>query len=566
MGRFLNKRITVTGKLVVKNALHIGGSDTELYADMMLARNGRGQIYLPATSLAGPIRAWWERAFAVKRKENWAWGPEHQDRAGHQDRKDAGFASMFRIDDAPLVDEDYSEIRDHVGIDRCSGTAADGIKFDREIVPEGSRFEFCLTLEIPAEGADGEELEPRLGALLKALEDGKIRFGGAKTRGLGVASLQYGKALVERVCDKNALLGVLLKPETPDAGAYDKLKENAPEPKASSLLTITINWESVLPVMMKDGRQGFNIDMIPLTTGRGDDVRMVLTGSGIKGVIRAHSERIVRTLQGDNVELYNWEKDDFSKRIVPDDIINRLYGAKGERDKNAKYGMGAVFVEDCFPEKGQAIPREIITELLTDKAKEDKDKTLRVLEILGRKAKEDKRTDEERARRKIATEGIYPAQHNAIDRWTGGAADSALYSVLEPALTKGEIRIEVDLCRITGRKDKQKTIDPKKEDKRRKAALALLLITLRDFKSGLLPIGFGTNRGLGAIEVSSINFSMVQTTGWPLLDGELEELKENMGEEWQALEEAWEFGVEEIEKSASHRKKANADSNREDAA
>ena len=62
-----------------------------------------------------------------------------------------------------------------------------------------------------------------------------------------------------------------------------------------------------------------------------------------------------------------------------------------------------------------------------------------------------------------------PAMHVAIDRWTGGAADSFLYSVLEPvAVDWPEIELCVDLDRLA----------PKEN---RDAALALLLLTLKDF-------------------------------------------------------------------------------------
>jgi len=81
------------------------------------------------------------------------------------------------------------------------------------------------------------------------------------------------------------------------------------------------------------------------------------------------------------------------------------------------------------------------------------------------------------------------AFHVAVDRWTGGASDGALYSVLEPYGVKWEpIRLRLDPHRIP-----EALRDP---------ATALLLLVLDSFACGRIPLGFGTNRGLGALAAS----------------------------------------------------------------
>ena len=88
----------------------------------------------------------------------------------------------------------------------------------------------------------------------------------------------------------------------------------------------------------------------------------------------------------------------------------------------------------------------------------------------------------------------YPATHVAIDRWTGGAAEHFLYGILEPwGITWPAMRLSVDLGRMP--------------DDQRPAALALLLLTLRDLAQQRIPIGFAGNRGMGAITVSTIRLS-----------------------------------------------------------
>jgi hypothetical protein len=85
----------------------------------------------------------------------------------------------------------------------------------------------------------------------------------------------------------------------------------------------------------------------------------------------------------------------------------------------------------------------------------------------------------------------------AIDRWTGGAADAFLYSVLEPhAVRWHPIELALDLGRVA-----QEVWSP---------AVALLLLVLSDLARGVLPLGFATNRGLGSLEVSEVTVEVEQ--------------------------------------------------------
>lgn len=94
------------------------------------------------------------------------------------------------------------------------------------------------------------------------------------------------------------------------------------------------------------------------------------------------------------------------------------------------------------------------------------------------------------------------AYHVAVDRWTGGAAESFLYTVLEPHRVAWEpLRLTVDLARLAGTN--------------RLPAVALLLLVLRDLSQGRLPLGFATHRGMGAVQVSSVTVTP-KGTGDPL--------------------------------------------------
>jgi CRISPR/Cas system CSM-associated protein Csm3 (group 7 of RAMP superfamily) len=96
------------------------------------------------------------------------------------------------------------EVRNGVGIDRDTETASDGLLYDYEVVPAGTRFGFALGAENMADW--------QLGMLLLALapwERGEAQVGGFRSRGLGYVRLEeasYGYTTVGGADDVIALL------------------------------------------------------------------------------------------------------------------------------------------------------------------------------------------------------------------------------------------------------------------------------------------------------------------------------------------------------------------------
>ncbi len=78
-----------------------------------------------------------------------------------------------------------TQIRDGVGIDRDSERAREGIKYDFEVVPPQTMFDFRLNLENPSERDLG------LVALgLQEFINGQVPLGGIRSRGLGFCHLE----------------------------------------------------------------------------------------------------------------------------------------------------------------------------------------------------------------------------------------------------------------------------------------------------------------------------------------------------------------------------------------
>lgn len=514
MAANIRQRLVLQGSLVATTPIHVGGFGDDVDTDLPLARNGQGQWYIPGTSLAGALRQWCYRLMG-DRATRQAWGFQQ---AEH------GCASFITVEDAIVENAGQlvNEIRDHVGIDRQWGCAAAGIKFDRAILPRGTRLPFRLAVQV-VEASDrsshdwltaievacpelpeldrGNSLTPALAivALLKqALENEHIRIGAAKTRGLGRVKLEHGKILLEDWATKDGILTVVES----NAG-----REVSPTVRVVPLsgpghyvplssLAITVKWHPVGPIMVKSGYDGVAADMLPLVSYIDGKVALVLPGSSIKGAMRAHAERIVRTVLDTHALTRCTYKEDDRRRFldaldVP--LVNELFGRRGERTQSSPThaqsyneedeaqnthgvdgnrgewlpGLGALAVDDCFGcdsckvEQWQAI-----------EAAENDVELRKVLQ----QANLDKWCE---------------AYHVAIDRWLGSAAESMLYTVLEPHDTRWEpIRLSVDLARLP--------------DDRRLAAVALLLFVLQDFVNDRVPLGFATHRGMGSTFVTEL--------------------------------------------------------------
>ncbi|MCA9742059.1 hypothetical protein KC734_10995 [candidate division KSB1 bacterium] len=114
-------------------------------------------------------------------------------------------ASPVYFHDAPVNEDSWiglTQVRDGVGIDRDSGRAVDRIKYDYEIVPPDTVFDFSLTVE----SGDGKTLG-LVALALHELKNGNIPLGGIRTRGLGRCDLQ--NATVQYI-DFNDLKSYLL--------------------------------------------------------------------------------------------------------------------------------------------------------------------------------------------------------------------------------------------------------------------------------------------------------------------------------------------------------------------
>ena len=199
--------IKLDGPVLIKSGIETGSGPDMTFVKVF--RNGGEEVYLPGSSLKGMLRSHAERITRTLAPDNpsAACDPFKTD-CGETDKgkkanssvyKDCclvcklfgstGFAGRLATEDA------YSDgrapnpqQRDGVGIDRFTGGAARGAKFDLEVINEGM---FATAMHIR-----NFELWQLglLGFVLQDLKDGFIRIGFGKSRGFGKVSGEIKRA------------------------------------------------------------------------------------------------------------------------------------------------------------------------------------------------------------------------------------------------------------------------------------------------------------------------------------------------------------------------------------
>ncbi|MFV2124710.1 RAMP superfamily CRISPR-associated protein [Micromonospora sp. LOL_013] len=548
MSRQVAIRWELTGVLVAKAAVHIGGLDAGP-AQLVQARDGAGRPLLPGTALAGVIRSALRGAGSP---DSVLWGlPSDAD-------GDGGQASWVRVDDAPALDSPHVEVRDHVSIDRFHGAAAKGHLFSREVLAAGTRFAFRMVVDAPADG-DAAAAQTLVEAVAAQLRGPGISVGAATTRGLGLVRLTDA---VRRKSDLATQAGMLAALRT--GGEPVGLPPADPDQVPAGVLRIVVPWRPHGPLAVQVSSDGDVVSAFPLTGRDGAGIHLELPGSSIKGVLRSHAERITRTVTGKSAP------EDFLDQMRADglDSVAALFGtaaARDSRDRDQPTGRrGALQVATCTSEAtlpaAQWNAVRLLQQRLGDGAgggveigkkpdnrrsrrRREKDKPQAAGDTANTAGKDgtEREADVHRValgRLQLAVDELNRgvkdikfmiAHHVAVDRWTGGAADALLFATLEPHATgdKAWQPITLDL-RVNELGPAPSKPDPGSEQDGRcappeqLAALALLLLVLRDLCDGWLGFGHGTTRGAGGVRVDAdkVRFTAGSMTGWfSCLDG-----------------------------------------------
>jgi CRISPR/Cas system CSM-associated protein Csm3 (group 7 of RAMP superfamily) len=424
MSKLYNYRFVAQIVLEATTPLKTASGKSDFFVDAPVLKDWNGLPMILGTSIAGVLRKEFEESEA-----NEIFG------------KDNG--SRLLVSNAHLLDEnqnlhqslgvpksDFLEkynnlpLREHTAIDE-KGVAKEHSKFDEEVVFAGSRFKFEL------EFLGDEEDEPTWQKILSLLNSPLFRLGGGSTKGFGemkvISCLEstyiIGKNYQDKPSDLNKSVGVDKKIENKDNYCIYKI--------------------NIKPDSFFSFGAGFGdneVDDIPVTEeivkwnkeGKGDfsNKQILLPASSLKGALSHRVAFHFNKLEKHFIETI--DKDPIEYVGENNKAVATIFGAS----KSHKYeGKGKALFSDIF--------------------KEFNENEVKIFD------------------------------HVKIDRFTGGAIDSALYNEKVIA-QQDEWNIEIILANEL-------------EDAHIKEAFEN---TLDDLCSGMLPLGGKVNRGHGIFEGS----------------------------------------------------------------
>jgi len=179
-------RTVFVGELVQETGLSTGGRDGDLYADAIMARDGKGRPLLRGTGLAGAL-------LAVLDDFNVEIPKCISRRVPDAPREEDSAESLWLVRHAHLITNSAEPmVRPNVAIHPWTGAAVDGLYFSTEVLPRGTRWRLIIeTDDWRDKDSNDEQKANRLLALaLREWEEARCWLGRSPARGLGWARLK----------------------------------------------------------------------------------------------------------------------------------------------------------------------------------------------------------------------------------------------------------------------------------------------------------------------------------------------------------------------------------------
>lgn len=433
--------------------LAVGCGEKDILTDALVATDVNGLPYIPGTAIAGVVRHMIEEVKPADFNINQIFG--------FQDKKD-GCGSEIIFTEAKILNskgevvdgmnlkakedsllKQYDElpIRQHARINDKGVTDKAG-KFDEQVCFAGTRF--CFELEMVAKG----ETIDNFNKILKQVQSQTFRIGGGSRSGFGkikVVDLQTRRLDLENDKDLQSYLGK----SSNLAEIWDGWEKQIAEEKPSNgWITYELHLQPEDFFLFGSGFGDDEVDMTPVkekkvkwnkegTKGELSDELVLIPATSVKGAL-AHRVAFHYN-KFNHVYAENFTTDGERDKVVGknNEAVKALLGSEGEKDADNKM---------INQQRGNLLFSDVIKDELTDES----DKIL---------------------------------NHVAIDRFTGGAIDGALFSEKTTYGKNQEFKLTILA--------NEKVL---KDDKEVQDSLEVAMI---DICKGLLPLGGGVNRGNG---------------------------------------------------------------------
>jgi CRISPR/Cas system CSM-associated protein Csm3 (group 7 of RAMP superfamily) len=470
-------------EIEAETPLALGSGERDVMTDRLVTTDVNGLPYIPGTALAGVLR----NAFSLtvnKKTINSLFGYSEEEEKklykGKKEReKDNGQGSRLILSSAQMVSKDgkvidglqpidFSDtfyanfqnlpIRQHVRISH-KGAAEEGGKFDEQVVYKGTRFSF--EMELAGNDNDKESWEKLLAEIINPV----FRLGGGTRKGFGAIKVTDFKSEALRLTDEEDLNRYLEKTSELD----DKFWDNVLSSK-SSLFSSSSGWIKYELKLTPDdfflfgsgfGSEDGSADMSYVTEkvidwesgeGKFTEEKVLIPATSVKGAL-AHRTAFhfnkAQKVFADKIEEQGFCQSLIQKGYwIPDHC--QKFNSNKKEDVLKMIAEGNPAVRTLFGYSANDEDGQRGNVLFSDIFLADKDKNKQKL-----------------------------LNHVAIDRFTGGAMDGALFSE-EVTATKEQFTLNIFL----------------KEDVKAEY-LQAFECALNDLCTGMLPLGGGTMRGHG---------------------------------------------------------------------
>lgn len=337
----VTERLIVTGKLLFTSPVLFQAGDEEGLTDFVILRDETSrQPLLPGASLAGALRNYLHAGL-----------PKIDPNSLDQNTVDTLFGSIkgsdslrsWLIVEEALGTDAGTEIRDGVKIDPSTQTAEDEGKYDMEMLASGTSFDIGFELLLPSDSKfKPSAMRTLFYAALHALEKGQIRLGAKKNRGFGQCKVQDWQVHRYVLNKKQDVIRWLkndrANPESQDT-LYEKLGlETKPKLPASKKCSISIQLGVKKTMMVRSYSSAPDQpDMVHL---RNHAQELILPGTSIAGVLRAHARRIAALKLGED---------------KGDVLVNDMFGSQEHDLKGRLRGSRLVVSESSIQNPGPEI-------------------------------------------------------------------------------------------------------------------------------------------------------------------------------------------------------------------
>ncbi|WP_418179161.1 RAMP superfamily CRISPR-associated protein [Aliarcobacter lanthieri] len=415
-----------------KTALKIGSGNADYLQDSPIQKDWNGLPMILGTSLTGVLRKYFDETLANK-----IFGS-------------GDLGSKTIISNALLLDE-KREVNETLLLEKSEflqnfivlpirdhnamsdkGVTIKNAKFDEEVIFKGTRFKFSIEML----DSSKEEFEK----VLDLLYTNSFRIGAGSTKGFGqieVIEITYDEfeANIEKYIKFSSSLN-----ETGLSQTYKKEKSNDEKYVKYELLLTPDDF-----FMFGSGFGDDEADMTPVYEKVVDyknkklsEKRVLIPASSVKGAISHRT-----TYHYNSLNDFFIENEDETKKPV--EVVEAIFGAKKDKDKNGF--KGNILISDVY---------------------------------LNQTNEKDNKVFE----------------HVSIDRFTGGAIDSALFQEKTVA-SKEEFTLEILIHKENIKKECKKREKEESLEEYEKKIYDAFENALKDITTGMLSLGGATTKGHG---------------------------------------------------------------------